>query len=216
MEQKIHNGSRWVLITISSLIVLTAVFLGGLFWGQKSSESAYQQGYNAGWSAAKLAVDESGIFPPELEEILDMAGEIIDVSEKNHTLTMMAQSFSDNPLAETGPAIRTIQISVDTIISKKIPKDFEEYFAEQEAYDELMASLGPDDPGVGQPPFPFTSEDGAFEDFLVGQTIVVHTSIDIKDVDEINPEFVDIIVEEELAEDEVVEDDVVEDEVVED
>jgi hypothetical protein len=206
MEQKIHNGSRWALIIVSSVIVLTAVFLGGLFWGQKSSESAYQQGYVAAWSAAKLAIDESGFFPPEFEEIFDMAGEIMDINVKNHTLTMMAEPISDNPLAETGPAIRTIQISVDTVLSKKIPKDFEEYFAEQEAYDAQFAELGPDDPEVGQPPFPFTSEDAVFEDFEVGQIIVVHTSIDIKEAEQINPEYVDLIIEDGLADDEVIED----------
>ena len=130
-----------------------------------------------------------------------MAGEVMDINKINHTLTMIAAPFSGNPLAESGPAIRTIQISVDTVLSKKIPKDFEEYLAEQEAYDELMASLGPDDPEVGQPPLPFTSEDAVFEDFEVGQTIIIHKSFDIKTADEINPESVDIIVEEGLVED---------------
>lgn len=196
IEQKVHNGSRWALIIVSLLIILTAVFLGGLFWGQKNSENAYQQGYTAGWSAAKLAVDESGIFPPEFEEIFDMTGEIMSISEKNHTLTLMVEPFSDNPLAEAGPSIRVIQIGVDTVLNKKIPKNFEEYLNEQEAYDALITSLGPDDTEIGQPPSPFTDENAVFEDFSVGQTIVIHTLIDIKKADKINPESVDIIFEE--------------------
>lgn len=199
MEQKIHNGTRWTLIIVSSLIILTAVFLVGLFWGQKSTENAYQQGYDAGWSAARLAVEESGLFPPEIEEINNLSGEIMDINVKNQSFTIMAESVSTNPLAETGPMIRTIQINEATVITKNTPKNFDEFFKEQEAYDRKFATLDPEDTPP-EAPSPYEREEIGFDDLVAGQTVTAYSSENIKSADSIVAERVDIYIEEQIEE----------------
>jgi len=199
MEQKIHNSTRWTLIIVSSLIILTAVFMVGLFWGQKNTENAYQQGYDAGWSAAGLAIEESGLFPEEIEEVKDVSGEIMDINTKNQSFTMMAESVSNNPLAETGPMIRTIQINEATIITKNTAKDFEEYFKEQEAYDRQMAILDPEETPA-EPPSPYEKEEIGFDDIIAGLRVTVYSSENIKTADSITAERIDIYIEEELEE----------------
>jgi hypothetical protein len=199
IEQKIHNGTRWSLIIISSLIILTAVFLVGLFWGQKNTENAYQQGYDAGWSTARLAVEESGVFPPEIEEINSLSGEIMDINTKNQSFTIMADAVSNNPLEETGPMIRTIQINEAAVITKNTPKDFDEFFKEQEAYDRQLATLSPEETPP-EAPSPYDTEEIGFEDLEAGQTVTVHSSENIRIADLIVAERIDIYIEVEAEE----------------
>lgn len=196
-EQKFLNGTRLTLVIVSLLIILTAVFLVGFFWGQKNSEQAYQLGYEAGWQSAKEIVDQSGIFPPEPEEINQLVGEITDINKTNHALTMMIEPYNDNPLADSGPLSRTIQISIDTEITKYTPKSLEEFLQEQAAYDEMIEDLPPEEV-PGEPPSPYDFEKVDFEAFELGQLVSVHSLEDISEKTVINPDRVGIYLEEEV------------------
>lgn len=193
LEKKILTSSRITLFIICGLIILIAVFLVGLYWGQLINRDTYQQGYNDAWNQAKQLVDESGYFLPEPDEVFELAGAIIEINEINRTFTLDAQPISDNPLAKAGLLTRTVAVDENTLIFKNTPKGFEEFEAEQEEFDNLIAELGPEDE-MPEAPAAYIVDVVKFNDLASGDMVIVASLADIKDVEQFTASQIDIYV----------------------
>jgi len=201
MEKRILNSSRIFLFIICGLIILIAVFLVGLFWGQKSMDAAYQQGYQAAWNDARELVDESGYFPPEPEEVLELYGEITGINEINKTIAFQAEPYSDNPFADTSSLLRTVAVNESTLIMKMVQKDLDEFLEEQQEYDALIAGLGPEEE-LPEPPTSYYTEVVGFEELEPGQSISAASLTDIKSAEEYTASQINIFIVETPEEEE--------------
>jgi len=149
LEKKILSSTRLALFVVSGLIILIAVFLVGLYWGQTTSRDIYQQGYESAWQSAKNLVTELGVFAPEQEEIFTIRGTISN--KKAHEITLSAEPETDNPFIDAGPLERNVLINADTQIFKRTAKDEQDFEQEMEQYLQQAALAGDEEAAPGAP-----------------------------------------------------------------
>jgi hypothetical protein len=194
IEKKILNSSRIFLIIICSLIILTAVFLAGLFWGQNTATTAYQMGYQTAWSTAQRAVEESGYFAPEAEEVFEIFGTIVNINNNKKSITIESEPYSDNPLADTGAVLKEIMVDDHTLFYINTPKSFEEFQTEVDAHDAALLKLGRDEIPP-EPPLIYNSEKVAFENLSLGDYIGALAETNIKGLDEFTASEINVYLE---------------------
>ncbi|MDD4995391.1 MAG: hypothetical protein PHW53_02945 [Patescibacteria group bacterium] len=183
MEQKILAGTKLLLFAICTLIILAAAFLTGLFWGQKSAKDAFNLGYTTAWQAAKEAVDASGLFAPEPEEIMAISGTITNINASAGALTITAEPLSDNPLASRENISRIVRTDSATTFIIRTEKDTEKFDAEQEAFNKKMNALAANQTPP-EPPTLYNDTPAEFEDIEQGGRITVKAETNIKDAAE--------------------------------
>lgn len=189
-HKKISSTTQIILIIICLLIALTATFLIGLYWGQKSYEDAFKAGYETAWQAAQKKLEESGLAALPEEEILSVSGTVIEIGEDSFMIE--ASPVAGNVL-DSAPIMRTIMVGGETIISKKTEKDPEKIIGEQRAYDALIAGLGAEDE-IPAPPSPYETEVVGFGDLKTGQSVTVRAGKDIRNATMIDALEIDIFV----------------------
>jgi hypothetical protein len=201
MEKKILSGTNKALLIICGLIILIAVFLAGLFWGQQASKMVYQQGYNDAWQYARQLIEDSGFFPPEPDEVFNLSGEIVEINENKQMITLQAEPYSSNPLADTGSLMRTVKLDENTAIVKNTEKSIEQFNAEQTEYNALIAGLGPEDE-IPDPPLNYETEVVDFGSLKTGLTVNISAQENIKDADEFIAERIEIYISAPVVEEE--------------
>ena len=190
LERKILNSTRLVLFIISGLIILIAVFLVGLYWGQMGLRDLYQEGYETAWQKAKSVVQDTGVFAPEPEEIYTIRGTVL--SKKTNEITLSADTETDNPFVSQGPLVRNVKIDESTQILKRIIKTDEEFEREIAEYIQKTAQAG-DEEEVMDPPTDYTEQAIDFDDIVEGDTISVTALENIKGVEEFTASAIHVL-----------------------
>lgn len=145
----------------------------------------YDKGYKDGWEAARKAVEETGLFLPEPEEIFVLSGEIAKI--ENGILVVKADSLTMSPLDKEGPSERRVKVISNTRLTKLVAKSEEERLAEEEAFEKVFAEgIESMEGGVEPllPPSPYKEEKINLSDLKTGERITVEAGENIKDKEE--------------------------------
>ncbi|MBU0649384.1 hypothetical protein KJ969_04815 [Patescibacteria group bacterium] len=192
LEKKILSSTRLALFVVSGLIILLAVFLVGLYWGQNADRDIYQQGYNSAWQRAADLIDRLGVFAPEQDEIFTIKGTVAD--KKTNGITLSAEPETDNPFADQGPLERSVTIDANTQIFKRTTKSDQEFESEMEQYLQKISQAG-DEEDVANPPTDYAEQAIDFDDIEEGDAVSVTALENIKGVEEFVASKIYILVE---------------------
>jgi len=189
-NKKITSTTQIILIVICILIAVTASFLIGLYWGQKSYEDSFKAGYETAWQAAQKKLEDTGLAAPPEQEIISVSGTVIEIGENSF---MIEASPVAGSVLDSAPIMRTIMVGDETVISKKTEKDPDELIDEQRTYDALIAGLGVEDE-IPSPPSPYETETVGLSDLAVGQSVTVRAGKDIRNAATIDALEIDIYI----------------------
>lgn len=186
---------------IGAVILGIIVGMGALFvyFNQTSEENiclnqiSEENTYQAGWNAAMERVERSAIggtfHVPD--DIRSLSGTVTAVSGNRITIhTQLSDPFEDPALDD-----RIVTVATDTKILKFSPKDPKVFQAEMEAFSKTIpsetglstTSIGQTSNGVPQntvPPEPFTRDPADVASIVIGNTLDITATENIKNAKE--------------------------------
>lgn len=179
MDQKLLPILKTFMIAITAIIFVFTIFAIGFWYGAKTQviKGTYQDGWQDGWQAAREKLEQSGLLPPEPEEIFVLSGTVTKISENR--ISFKANQVVANPLAEPAPEERTILITPETKIFKLTEKSPEELAAEEEAFRKASEKLEPGTPLPTAPSF-YREEEIGVTELAPGNSITVTADQNIK------------------------------------
>ena len=158
------------IVIVSVVIALAVGLAGGYFWG-------YAKGYTNGGAAVvasyALKVAQVKALFPVPPDVRSLSGQVEAVSDT--MLTLKAASITQNPFADTFPAIREVAIASSTKITSVSQKDPAELQREMQVFAEKMAGVAASSAprAAVAPPSPFTETDISLSDIKAGDTVTV-------------------------------------------
>ena len=202
------------IIFIAIVLIFAVAFTMGFYMGKSispktvsSSKKPYQvtkdmaDTFESGWEAAKMKLDESGLFPQRGQGMTNLSGIVTSVSGNSFEMTSNYQPR--NPLADVPPQTRTVLVTAQTQIVKRTAKSIEQLEEERTAFEKEMDAQRdamrdgskPKDIARLTPPERYLETNIDLNQIMQNQTVSVQADGDIEYADNITA--VKIIVTEE-------------------
>jgi len=176
----------WVIVVA---ILIAGSFLAGLAFGNSGTggiaavngNGSFAQGFAAAMAEARKKVADSGMFPPESEEILTISGTVKSV-DGNKIVIVTNGRIALNPLSEQGPKERIVMINDKAQVVAHIPRTSEEQAVAIKEYQEKINS----NDNTAVPPSPFIEKIVDVDSIKISMVITVTAAENIKTAATIN------------------------------
>ncbi|MEK7568905.1 MAG: hypothetical protein AAB497_02230 [Patescibacteria group bacterium] len=167
---------------IGAVIVGIIVGAGASFVYFKQTPAGGGSSYQAGWDAARARVEQSavgGMIPRIPDDVRTISGTVTAVEGNRITVQLQPMNLFEDPALDDRIAI----VIADTKISKFSKKDPEAFQSEMEAFAKAMQSGKTATQGM-PPPEPFTRAPADVASIVVGDTLSVTATENIKTMKE--------------------------------
>lgn len=173
------STSRYVLVALCVVVVLTTLALVIMnYWTKNSgmpaldqvlSGQTYEDGYKAGFLAAREKFSKTPVLPQGME-VKSVFGEVKTVNKDS--LTVLVTSLDTDPMVDGVSDTRTVNINKDTKIFKQISLSVDEFRNKMDAWNQSDKS---------QPmPQPFKEVAMSLSDLKAGTKVTITSNEDVR------------------------------------